>query len=459
MVIKDAPQTRPSSLRTDGHRVKTRPADVNGRFTSAKRWIYLVLIAIYALLPLIPVNGNPAVLLDIARRHFYLFGFVFTPKDTYLVFFLLTGILFSLFYVTAILGRVWCGFACPQTVFLDGVFRKIERFVEGPRAAQLALAKAAWSRDKFKKFIFKHALYIVAVLAISHIFISYFIPWRELRYAIFGSPSDHPVAFMWMLVVSVILYINYAWFREQLCLIVCPYGKIQSVLIDDDTLAVGYDRLRGEPRGKKTDPTRGACIDCHRCVDVCPTGIDIREGLQLDCIGCAACIDACDDIMIKVGQAPGLIRYDSLNRLERRPSRILRPRFYVYTAFLLLGVLVTSFFILNRTGMDVVLLRLQGAPYVVTQGMIRNAYTVHLANKGIHPAHFKLEVSLSPDARVIMSEGTILLESLADRFLPIFVELPQTAYREKLKVSISVTNLDTGEVALRTLDFLGPDTF
>ena len=312
-----------SSLRSDGSRNYVHPADVKGRFTRLRYTIFSVLIAIYVLLPFIKIGGHPAVFLDIVNRRFYLFGAVFNAQDFWLVFFLLSGVGLTLLIVTAIKGRLWCGYACPHTVFLEGVFRRIERLIEGPRAQRLRRNATGLSFDKVWRKLLKHGVYIVLALLLSHVFISYFVSLPSLVEMVQRSPAEHPTAFTWVIVMSAILYFNFSWFREQLCLIICPYGRLQSAMTDQDTMVIGYDFNRGEPRGKASDPSNGDCVDCKRCVVVCPTGIDIRNGLQMECVGCAACVDACDEIMTKVGRPEGLVRYDSLNGL-RGQSQALR---------------------------------------------------------------------------------------------------------------------------------------
>lgn len=449
---------RASSILPDGRRNKVHLGDVSGRFSAFKTWFFGLLILVYIALPVIKIGGHPAILFDIEARRFYIVGSVFNAQDAYLVFFLISGVIFSLFYLTAVAGRVWCGFACPQTVFLEGVFRRIERWVEGPRATQIALAKAPWSWTKLRKLVLKHGVYLLCALAIAHVFLGYFIPLEELFTYMKEDPRDHWTSFMWIVAVTAGLYVNFAWFREQLCLIVCPYGRMQSALIDDDTIVVGYDSRRGEPRGKKKDSSRGACINCRRCVDVCPTGIDIREGLQLECIGCANCIDACNDIMRKVGQAPNLIRFDSLNGLAGKPKRILRPRLYLYTVMLLVGIGVLSFSLCQRRGVTVSLLRLSGAPYIVAADIIRNQYTLHLINKTTARSTFSVEpISQIPEATFVLPIAQVALDSLEGRELPFFVQLKRQDFRQEFPVTVRVTNLMTGESVSQTIGFLGPD--
>lgn len=456
-----------SSLQSDGSRPKIRVADVSGRFTKARSLFFIILIGVYALVPWIKIGGHPLIFIDILHRRFYLFGQTFNAQDFYMVFFLVSGGAFTLFYLTAMAGRVWCGWACPQTVFLEGVFRPIERWIEGPKSAQLALAKEPFSFKKLRIYLTKYFLYGVCALVVSHIFISYFVSLDDLLHFIRQNPREHPVAFLWMAAITAVILINFAWFREQLCLIVCPYGKLQSVLIDDDTIMIGYDEKRGEPRGKKSDLNRGSCINCNRCVDVCPTGIDIRNGLQLECVGCANCIDACDEIMQKIGQPTGLIRYDSLNGLSGKPRQIWRPRLYLYTVLFLLGVGVFSFYLFHHHPFEVNVLRAAGAPFTLVDKKVQNQFVLHLVNKAASRSHFVLTIlpiQVEDDvAEVTLPVHTIDLESLEDRRIPVFVTLPRAHHDDDDKhilIPVSVTRFENDvekETVKRELVFLFPD--
>jgi cytochrome c oxidase accessory protein FixG len=425
-----------SSLRSDGSRNHVHPADVKGRFVKARYVVFAALIAIWASLPWIQIDGRPALYLDVARRRFFLFGGTFNAQDFWLVFFLLSGVGLALIFITTVFGRIWCGWACPQTVFLEGVFRRIERFVEGPRNQRIRRNAGPMTFDKLWRKGVKHALFILAALFVSHIFLSFFVSMPSLLEMMQDSPAEHPTPFAWMAVVSLILYGNFAWFREQLCLIICPYGRLQSVMTDRDTLVVGYDAVRGEPRGKLKDPNAGDCIDCGRCVAVCPTGIDIRNGLQLDCIGCTACIDACDEIMDKVKRPRGLIRYDSLNGLEHREKRIFRPRLLLYGAVVVLWAIGAFFAFSSHTPFEANMLRLRGAPYhmVDDRETVRNLFQIHLVNKDGDPATFELEGVEAEDQTFRIGARQVELESLASRPISVFVDVP-------------VEELDPGEVA------------
>lgn len=447
-----------SSLASDGSRKKILLADVNGFFTRARLITFAVLVLIYTALPLVKINGYPVILLDIIQRRFHFFGLSFNAQDFYLVFFILSGGAFLLFFITAVLGRVWCGWACPQTVFLEGIYRRIERWVDGPRSEQILRRKAPLSWQKLGRFLLKHGLYVLVTLFITHLFLSYFVSLDQLILFVSRPPSEHWGAFIFVMSVSLMIYLNFAWFREQMCLILCPYGRIQSALTDDDTWVIGYDEHRGEPRGKKSDQSRGDCIACNRCVDVCPTGIDIRNGLQLECIGCSNCIDACNDIMDKVGQKRGLIRYDSYNGFNFAPKRILRPRIYFYTLFLIVGIGVFSLALFKRHGFEANVMRLAEAPYVVDEGAIRNQFVLHLFNKSDSQVSFAIEGMPIAGIRFLVPIRVMELRGLEDRELPLFVAMDRSIYSGEFPVVFKITNQNTGEVIEKSLPFLGPAT-
>jgi len=453
-----------SALQKDGTRKKVVPADVHGRFIRWRRVVFYVLIAFYAVLPWVKIHGHPAILLDIQHRQFFLFGWSFNSQDTWLLFFLATALGFSLITVTAFLGRIWCGWACPQTVFLEGLFRPLERLIEGNRNDRLKLSKAPWSLSKVLKRVALQSGYLIFSILVAHIFLSYFVSLSEVFSMVRQSPSEHPTAFLWAVGVTAVMYGNFSWFREQTCVGVCPYGRLQSVLIDTDSLVIGYDTSRGEPRGKlkKTndEQPKGDCVDCDRCVVVCPTGIDIRNGLQLDCIACAQCIDACDEVMAKVGRPKGLVRYDSLNGLSKKPKRVLRPRVYLYAVLGLIGIIVASFAFEKHTNFEANVLRLRGMPYSLDGGVVRNQFEVHLINKQSEPRSFRLRFEQDAQHReaeytLPMSEVTI--PALGSVDVPFFVSVPREHWSGDFQGNLLVQALgQTPEEKRLQVPVLGP---
>ena len=443
-----------SSLGTDGHRNVVVPADVRGRFDRARLAIFAGLIGLWIALPWIRIAGRPAVFLDIDAREFYLFGASFNAQDVWLLFFLATGVGFGLVYATALLGRVWCGWACPQTVFLEGVYRRIERLIEGPREKRVRLREGPWTGEKLARTTIKHVLFVIASVLIAHIILAYFVSLpRELE-MIRHRPGDHPEAFAWVIAISAVMYFNFAWFREQFCVVLCPYGRLQSVLLDDHSLVVGYDTKRGEPRGKATEKDKGACVDCKRCIVVCPTGIDIRNGLQLDCIACTACIDACDEVMDKLGRPRGLVRYDSQAGLAGLAKRVVRPRIILYTGLLVLGAVVAGFAARSRTSFEANLLRLRGEPYVIEGDSLRNAFDLHLVNKRGQKETFHVSVDALPDVTAVVPMTTISLEAQTSAHAPIFLTFPRDRFVKDFPVRVRVTR-EGGETTIATGTFLG----
>jgi cytochrome c oxidase accessory protein FixG len=428
-----------SSLRADGSRNYVHPADVKGRFTRIRYIVFTVLIAIYVVLPFVQVGGHPAVFIDIVNRRFYLFGSVFNAQDFWLVFFLLSGIGLALIIVTTLKGRLWCGYACPHTVFLEGVFRRIERWIEGPRAQRLRRNAAAMTFDKLWRKVLKHGIYIVLALLLSHVFISYFVSLPSLLDMVRQSPANHPTAFTWVVVMSGILWFNFAWFREQLCLIICPYGRLQSAMTDRDTMVIGYDWNRGEPRGKTSDPANGDCIDCKRCVVVCPTGIDIRNGLQMECVGCAACVDACDEIMDKVGRPRGLVRYDSLNGLEGQRKHVVRPRLFFYAGIVMLWLIGAVFAFAQSAEFEANVLRHEGAPFAIVDGQVRNSIRVHLINKTNATQTFVFEPESSSGIEYVVPRLRVELKSLGSTYVPILAVLPVEEMKPGLKMQLAIS--------------------
>lgn len=448
-----------TTIRDDGSRFFLHPADVRGRFTTARRLAAAVLIAVYVLLPWIPINGYPAVFLDVANRRFHLFGLTLAAQDLFLLMFLVSGVGFSLFLVTALLGRIWCGWACPQTVFLEHVFRVIERWIEGDAAKRRALDNAPWDTAKAVKRIAKHALFILCAALIAHIFLAYFVSLPRLYGMVTHAPTEHWAAFVFMFVFTAVLYGNFAWFREQLCIIICPYGRFQSALIDDNSMVIGYDAQRGEPRGRRTGAKAanlGDCVDCNRCVAVCPTGIDIRQGLQMECIGCAACIDACDEVMTKVKLPRGLIRYDSQQGLARKPTRIFRPRILVYLVLLLCGAGAFTYAASRIQPAVVTVFRMQGLPFFVDEAGIRNQFVIHVINKTTEPVSYAVTADAGrPD--VALAVAALRVEPNAETSTPLVLSVPRAGWTGRFPVTVTVRSEDGSAEIVRTVEFLGPD--
>ncbi len=418
-------------------REKIQPRSVQGLFASW-RWVMVwVTQLVFYGLPWLEWNARQAVLFDLEARRFYIFGLVLYPQD----FIYLTGLLvicaFALFLFTAVAGRLWCGFACPQTVYTE-IFLWIEKKVEGDRSARLRLDQSAMSAAKLGKRSLKHALWIVFSLWTGFTFVGYFTPIRDLG-ALSIAAALGPWQLFWIFFYGFATYGNAGFLREQVCKYMCPYARFQSAMFDRDTMIVTYDTRRGEPRGprsKKADPKAlglGSCVDCTLCVQVCPTGIDIRNGLQSDCIGCAACIDVCDDVMDKVGYPRGLIRFSTENGLEhgwdtrQMLRRALRPRVLIYTSILGAIVLAVGFSLFMRTPLKVDVIRDRGAlARVVEQGRIENVFRLQIMNATEAPQRYAISVSGLPGI-TLASNPEVEVLSTEVRAVAVRVQIPPDA--------------------------------
>jgi cytochrome c oxidase accessory protein FixG len=340
-------------------------------------------------------------------------------------------------------------------VFLEGVYRRIERWFDGNAAQRKRLAEAPWNAHAIARRGGKWLAYGIVSMVLSHVFLSYFMPVGDVYRAMLRPPSEHPTAFVFVLVLTAIIWFDFAWFREQLCIVVCPYGRLQGVLYDPDTVNVGYDKSRGEPRGKYTNKERGDCIDCFRCVAVCPTGIDIRNGTQMECIGCANCIDACDEVMQKLGQPPGLVRYDSQRGFEAGARRFWRPRLALYAVLLLVGIVVFAIAASGRTPFEASVVRQQGVPFTVEEDVVQNAFVVHLVNKEPVARTYRLAGRPQPGVSFVLPVAQVELASLAARRLPFFVRVERAAFAPGLQVELEVQS--DGPERTVSVPVLGPE--
>jgi cytochrome c oxidase accessory protein FixG len=448
-----------TTINPDGSHYILHPADVSGRFTFLRRIFGILLIAVYVLLPWIPINGAPALFLDVENRRFHIFGLTLLTQDLWVFFFLISGLGFSLFFVTALLGRLWCGWACPYTVFLEHVFRRIERWIDGDATARRKLDAAPSSARKTIRRIVKQGLYILAAALIAHVFISYFVSLPRLYEFMREGPLQHGATFTIISALTAVLWFCFAWFREQFCIILCPYGRIQSALTDEETVVIGYDEKRGEPRGKASDPNAGDCIDCHRCVQVCPTGIDIRNGLQMECIGCAACIDACNDIMRKVNRPTGLVRYDSTAGLAGRKRRILRPRVWLYAGMGMIGFLALGFTAYHKAKpVFAEVSRMRGAPFFVDPAVVRNHYQLRLLNKRNQPVTFTISLENPPSGFTLSGIGEPLtMAAHAEASRPMIVINDLAHYTGPTDLTLKIQAQPGDATITQKIKFLGPN--
>jgi len=448
------------SIREDGSKKTLHPSDVSGFFTKWRRIVALGLLTVYVALPWIPVGGFPAVFLDAVNRRFHFFGLTLATQDLWVFFFLVTGLGFSLFYITALFGRVWCGWTCPYTVFLEHVFRRVERLIDGDAPARRQLDKAPWSAGKVARRALKHGIYLLMAALIAHVFLSYFVSIKGLYEMMQQSPQGHAFAFSVVAFLTVVLYFCFSWFREQFCVIMCPYGRLQSALSDDNTVIIGYDKTRGEPRGRANDPNAGDCVSCNRCVQVCPTGIDIRNGLQLECIGCAACVDACGDIMKKLGRKPGLIRYDSYVGLGGGKTKFIRPRIILYSMLLAVGATAFAFAATRISPMYGVVLRMPGSTYFLSSGELKNQFLVRLINKRNEPRSFRfaLEGDVPANMKASGTETSLTISGQKEEVRPLVLSMPADKYAKPYKMVIRITDEVSGAtMTTRPLEFVGPN--
>ena len=453
----------------EGNRKFVFPKMPSGRLYEYRKWISYLLLIILIANPFIKINGNQFMMFNVLERRFNIFGFPFWPQDFYIfVIFMIVGVVFVILF-TVIFGRIFCGWICPQTIFLEMVFRRIEYWIEGDRGAQIRLSKQEWNGEKIRKKGLKWIVFLILSFGIANVFLAYLISSDELINMIEEGPSRHLSTLLALSIFTGVFYFIFVWFREQVCIIACPYGRLQGVLLDNKSINVAYDFVRGEKEegrakfNKQEDRAltgKGDCIDCKQCVHVCPTGIDIRNGTQLECIHCTACIDECDTIMENVGLPKGLIRYASEDEIEKKSLFKFTARMKGYTAilFILVGILIGLLFL--RTDVEASILRLPGQLYQHKGDDISNVFTYKIINKtnnDFNAIHFKL-IGIKGTLNVVgnqilkvpkqgMSSGTL------------FIEINQFSLEsEKTKLKIEVYD-GNKKIETSTTSFLSPRSF
>ena len=417
-----------STLNKDGSRRWIRPKTSRGKHYRRRFITAWALMATFTLIPIIKLGGKPLMLFDIPKAEFTFFGATFLPTDTFLLMLLLFSIFIGIFLVTAVLGRVWCGWICPQTVYMEFLYRPLENLIEGGRNRQLKTdSEGPTGRRLIKNVVF---FFVSAFLA--NTFLAYFVGWGSLLRWITGSPAAHPAAFGLMLGTTMLMYFDFAYFREQTCIVACPYGRFQSVLLDRQSLIVGYDSARGEPRErwrKKEERTAGDCIDCSLCVNTCPTGIDIRDGLQMECIHCTQCADACDEVMDRIGLEPGLIRYTSQAELESGQRKFFRPRLVVYSTILAIMFGTFAFSLAGKNSADVTLLRGLGAPFsALPNGDISNQIRIKVANRSPEERSYLIELVGTDHLTLVAPENPLVVAPGETEMTGAFITAPLNAY-------------------------------
>ena len=425
--LLEAPEHVLSTLERDGSRRWLRPRLSRGDLWKRRRIVAYVLMAVFVAIPHIRIGGKPMILIDIAAREFTFFGQTFLPTDTLLLALLMLTVFITIVLVTAITGRAWCGWACPQTVYMEYLFRPIDRFFEG------TVGKGGTAKRELSGWMHaaRIAVYVVLSMFLAHTFLAYFVGTERLAQWMRSSPIEHPTSFLVMTATTGLMLFDFLFFREQLCLIACPYGRFQSVMLDEQSMIVAYDPVRGEPRKKgkhREADGAGDCVDCNQCVVVCPTGIDIRNGLQMECINCTQCIDACNDVMDRVGSPRGLIRFSSQDAIARKPKKLLRARTVVYP-LILVGVLGGFAYVVStKTTFDARIVRGKGATFsFAPDRSVTNNFKMRLVNRTDQQRTYSFDV-VSPEgvALEVIDEEALVLDQGVSRFVPLSVQFPSS---------------------------------
>ena len=420
------------------------PQSIKGRFMTIRRWTFLGLHLLLLTAPWIMINGYPAILIDLPARRFYHFGYIFTPSDSIILLLLLWFVAFSLFFFTAIFGRIWCGYACPQTVFLESWIRPLELWIEGDRLTRKRRDAKGWTYDRAWRKAAKWSVFLAVSVFLAMAMMSIFAGARELWTGRAG-----PVEYSLTAIIALFWFWDFTWFREQFCSYICPYARFQSALADDESLIITYSTARGEPReaGKKAAQD-GRCIDCNKCVAVCPQGIDIRDGFQLECIQCARCIDACTSVMGQLGH-PTLVAYGSIAEEEGRTPRRWRPRTFIYGTLLVSILVATGVLVARRVPFEATVNRAPGSLYTVdTDGSTRNTFLLKITNKDPDPAPVRYAIGVSGlEGAEIISDG-VELNTAESRTVPLIVRVPPSSELSRTTpFEVKVTDGE-GEVTL-----------
>ncbi len=428
----ELPQDRLATTTASGQRVYLYPAFVKGFFRTRRRWLSGILVAFFMLTGWVKIDGVPLFWMDLIHRKFTLFMWTFWADEVpLLVLVLLTAVL-SIGVITLLFGRIWCGWACPQSVFIDMVFRPIEQWFEGNGVAQRRFNAKPWTLEKGLKKVGKWTVFLAIALVLAHCFLVYFVGRDQLLWMVRQAPWQNPAPFGIILFATALVLFDFGWFREQFCIIACPYGRLQSVLMDSDSRIVAYDYNRRD------------CINCYRCVQVCPTGIDIRRGLQMECIMCTSCIDACDQVMKKINKPPRLVRYTSEAELAGRPSHFLRIRLLLYVGLLALSIGMLAYFTAVRDPF-MVTVRRGPVPYqIVTTGHTReiaNHFKLNLVNHRLSLAQVRIGLSDDRDQplRMVTPTPVVLVPPGRTVASDVFLFFESESLRDAVQVPLQIT--------------------
>ena len=456
-VIDQAFRDSVATIDQKGKRKYIFPKMPKGQLYNLRTWFSVFYLIVFFTLPWIKWNGEPFIMLNVLKRKFILFGQIFGPQDFFI--FALGMITFVVFIIlfTVIFGRIFCGWACPQTIFMEMVFRKIEYWLDGDAHKQQQLKAMPWNAFKIRKRITKIIVFWLIAFIIANYFMAYLISMDEVLRYVHEGIGAHAGTFVSLILFTSVFFFVYYWFREQVCIVVCPYGRLQGVLLDRNSIVVAYDYARGEPRGKASkEGTHGDCIDCKACVRVCPTGIDIRNGTQLECVNCTACIDACDEIMDQIDKPRKLIRYASENNIAQKQKLRFTTRIKAYTAVLLLIISALVAMLTTRDAVDVTILRTQGMIYQeLPGGYIGNLYSARMFNK----THRDIQVDLAYEGKdgsieIIGKQPLIEKESYA---VITFLVKRKSNLIKKRKTDLTIhVNAEGKEIASKKTTFIGP---
>lgn len=469
--IKNRFELDPERLATTdehGHRVYLYPEDVKGDWKNRREIFYWFLIILYLVLPWVYINNKPALMIDILKREFTFMGGTLHGVEPVLFFLVIISGLFFIAFMTSLFGRVWCGWGCPQTVFIQTIFQKIETLIEGKARARKELDQAPWSFNKILRRSLKWLIFTILSLHIAHTFIGYFIGPRELFLITLNSPLENLGIFTATMISTGIILLDFGWFREQFCIIACPYGRMQSVMMDENSLIIAYDSKRGEPRRSPgiERSNEGDCINCYNCVKVCPTGIDIRRGTQLECIACTNCIDACDEIMVKLNRPKGLIRYGSEKELKGEKHTFITIRSIIYV-FISFAFIALFFYFLNKSkNLDFVFLRGKENPFTISEEVIgktiiTNHFTLKMTHQSDESYKFRFEVqdkSYADKIQVITPTNPIVLDKREKKTIIFFKFNPDLLLNGTKKVKFNIVD-DTSNSIITTTEvtLVGPN--